>query len=521
MKNNANTAKSLYDAWSMDREPFLRRARECSTYTIPFLIPPQGHTGASDFSTPWQSFGAQGVNSLTAKLLMATLPPNAPMFRYEIDDATLAKFQKEEERSKVEYALGKRERSIGTEIETTAVRVGAYEALRHLLVGGNALVYLPDNGGIKVFRLDRYVVKRDAAGNVLHIIVKENISPKLLPPEVKQVSNVKDEDYENNAGNLSDTKDVEIYTCIERTSKNWKVYQEVNGVVIASTRGTYPLGKSPWIPIRFTRIDGEDYGRGYVEEYLGDLKSLEGLSQAIVEGSAAAAKVLFLVNPNGTTKAKKLATAPNGAIVEGSEADISTMQLNKFNDFRVASETISNIQERLSLAFMLNSSVQRNAERVTAEEIRFMAAELESTLGGVYSILSQEFQLPLVSNIEFRMERQKKLPTLPKGIVKPVIVTGLEALGRGNDLNKLTTLFKLIAETFGPNAITQEMNTGDAITRLTSALGIDAEGLIKSDAQKQQEQQQAQMMAAAQQMVAPATQAAGRVIEKGMTNGQG
>lgn len=520
MKNNTNTAKSLYDNWSMDREPFLRRARECSTYTIPFLIPPQGHTGATDFSTPWQSFGAQGVNSLTAKLLMAILPPNAPMFRYEIDDATLAKFQKEEERSKVEYALGKRERAIATEIETSAVRVGVYEALRHLLVGGNALMYLPDNGGIKVFRLDRYVVKRDAAGNVLHIIVKENISPKLLPQEFRQANGVKTEDGAEDTL-LSDTQDVEIYTCIERTSKNWKIYQEVNGVVIDSTRGTYPLGKSPWIPIRFTRIDGEDYGRGYVEEYLGDLKSLEGLSQAIVEGSAAAAKVLFLVNPNGTTKAKKLATAPNGAIVEGSEADISTMQLNKFNDFRVASETISNIQERLSLAFMLNSSVQRNAERVTAEEIRFMAAELESTLGGVYSILSQECQLPLVSNIEFRMERQKKLPTLPKGIVMPVIVTGLEALGRGNDLNKLTTLFKLVAETFGPNAIAQEMNTGDAITRLTSALGIDAEGLIKTDEQKAQEAQQAQMMQAAQQMVAPATQAAGRVIEKGMTNGQG
>ena len=43
-------------------------------------------------------------------------------------------------------------------------------------------------------------------------------------------------------------------------------------------------------------VDGEDYGRGRVEEFLGDLQSLESLTQAITEGSAAAAKVVFLVS---------------------------------------------------------------------------------------------------------------------------------------------------------------------------------------------------------------------------------
>ena len=55
------------------------------------------------------------------------------------------------------------------------------------------------------------------------------------------------------------------------------------------------------------RVDGEDYGRSYVEEYLGDLVSLEGLTKAIVEGASASAKTLFMVSPNGTTRAKALA----------------------------------------------------------------------------------------------------------------------------------------------------------------------------------------------------------------------
>ena len=92
------------------------------------------------------------------------------------------------------------------------------------------------------------------------------------------------------------------------------------------------------------------------------------------------------------------------------EGDVSVLQVNKFNDLRVALEAARTIEERLSLAFLLHSAVQRNAERVTAEEIRFMAAELEDALGGLYTVLSQELQLPLVKSRITRLTKSKKLP---------------------------------------------------------------------------------------------------------------
>ncbi len=68
-----------------------------------------------------------------------------------------------------------------------------------------------------------------------------------------------------------------------------------------------PVDANPWLVLRFNHVDGEVYGRGRVEEFLGDLKSLEALSQAMVEGSAAAAKIVFTVNPSSTTKPSTLA----------------------------------------------------------------------------------------------------------------------------------------------------------------------------------------------------------------------
>ncbi|WP_416142558.1 portal protein, partial [Escherichia coli] len=85
------------------------------------------------------------------------------------------------------------------------------------------------------------------------------------------------------------------------------------------------------------------------------------------------------------------------------------------------------MEARLSYAFMLNSAVQRTGVRVTAEEIRYVASELEDTLGGVYSILSQELQLPLVRVLLKQLQATQQIPELPKEAVEPTISTGLEA----------------------------------------------------------------------------------------------
>ena len=508
------TCASLYEKLKTDRYNFLTRARDCSKFTIPTLIPPDGHSSGTKYYTPYQGIGARGVNNLASKLLLALLPPNSPFFRLQIDDFTLEQLtQQEGMRAQVEEGLNKIERAVQSEIEAGAVRVSAFEAMKHLLVGGNALLYLPDEGGMRVFPLEKFVVRRDPMGNVLDIIVHEQIAHDALPKDLRDVL-----PYEAQKKDSNGTKDVDLYTHVYLEENKWKVYQEIKGMIVPGSEGTYPKDKSPWIPVRFTKVDGENYGRSYVEEYLGDIKSLEGLSQAIVEGSAAAAKVIFLVNPNGTTSQQTIAEADNGAIVEGNDQDVSVLQLQKYNDFRVALETANRIEERLAFAFLLNSAVQRNGERVTAEEIRYMANELEAALGGIYSILSQEMQLPMVNRIMFSMERKKKMPVLPKGTVKPVIVTGIEALGRGNDMNKLQAFFESAAMVA---QLPPEIDKSDALKRLGTSLGIDMKGLVKSPEQIAEEQAQAQQMAMMQQALPNLVNQGGQMLQQGMANAQG
>jgi hypothetical protein len=245
-----------------------------------------------------------------------------------------------------------------------------------------------------------------------------------------------------------------------------------------------------------------DYGRSHCESYLGDLKYLEGLTRSILEGSSASAKMLFLVAPNGTTRASSIAKAPNGAIIEGSSGDVSVLQANKFADFRVSFEMMNRIEQRLQYAFLLNSSVQRQAERVTATEVQLVAQELQDALGGVYGILTTEFQLPYINAKINILREQKLLPDLPKKIVRPKIIVGLEALGRASDRIRLLQFMQDLAGTLGADVLAQHINLDDAIKKFAIANGVDTQGLLKDQEQIQQEQQQAQQQQFAQKALA-------------------
>tara|TARA_B110000503_G_scaffold38093_1_gene62494 strand:- start:7491 stop:9029 length:1539 start_codon:yes stop_codon:yes gene_type:complete len=512
MEEEVGTVAKRYSQLESERDTFLERGREAAKLTIPTLMPEEGHSSSSIYATPYQGIGARGVNNLASKLLLALLPPNSPFFRLIIDDFDLQEIAGEN-RGQVEEGLARIERAAMSEIESKAIRVPTFEALKLLIVTGNALVYLPKEGGMKVFRPDRYVVKRDTMGNLLEVITKESLDALMLPDSIKEVIPPSD----------SPQKNYDLYTYVKKSDKGFIVHQEVKGIEVPESRGVFKKDSNPFIPLRFIRIDGEDYGRGFIEEYLGDLRSLEALTQAIVQGSAASAKVLFLVRPNGTTKSVNLAKAPNGAFLSGDANDVSTLQVQKASDFRVALETMRMINDRLSAAFLLNSSVQRSAERVTAEEIRFMAQELETALGGVYSILSQEFQLPLINILLESLVKQGKMPRLPKESIRPTVVTGIEALGRGQDLNKLATFLQYL-QPLGQEVIASELNIADYIDRLAASLGIDTSGLIKSPEQKQQEQMQQQQMQQQQmleQTAAGMAQGAAPQLAKGAVESEG
>lgn len=487
----AEGAKAIYERLKNDRAPYETRAENCAKVTIPSLFPKSSDNASTDYTTPWQAVGARGLNNLSAKVMLALFPLQTWM-KLKVSEWQAKQLVSDASQlAVVEQGLGMVERILMSYMEANSYRVTLFELIRQLALAGSALIYLPPPDAsssaynpMKLYTLHNHVVQRDTFGNVLQIITLDKVAHAALPADVQGA--LKGKEYKPD-------EQVEVYThvYIDEKSGDFLSYQEIDGVEVQGTDGQYPVDACPWIAVRWTKRDGEHYGRSHVEEYLGDLNSLEALHEAMIKFAMVASKIVGLVNPNGITQVRRLTKAQTGDFVAGRKADIEFLQLEKTQDFTVAKATADAIEARLSYVFMLNSAVQRKGERVTAEEIRYVASELEDTLGGVYSILSQELQLPIVRVLLNQLQATQQIPDLPKEAVEPTVSTGVEALGRGQDLDKLNQFLGAMA-----NVATlqqdPDLNMPNVKLRLANAIGLDTSGLLLTEQEKQQAQ--AQMM---------------------------
>ena len=508
-------ARERYSQLESGRTQFLDVAVEASELTLPYLVTrDDNYKGKRTLLQPFQSVGAKAVVTLSAKLMLAMLPPQTAFFKLQIRDDKVGEEIDPQTRSELDLSFAKIERNIMEYIAASSDRVVVHQALKHLIVSGNALIFMSKDG-LKHYPLNRFVVNRDGNGNVLEIVTKEMIDRKVLGLERQVPSKEANGDYS------SDEDDAEVYTYVrlDEGSGRWLWHQEVDGEVLPGSRSTAPKNASPWLVLRFNTVDGEDYGRGRVEEFIGDLRSLNGLAQALVEGASVASKVIFLVSPSATTKPGTLAKAGNGAIIQGRPEDVGVVQVGKTADFATAANLSTQIEKRILEAFLVMNV--RQAERVTAEEVRLTQLELEQSLGGLFSLLTVEFLIPYLNRILLVMQRGNQIPRLPKDLVRPKIVAGVNALGRGQDQQALTQFIGTIAQTLGPDALQRFIDPTEAIKRLAAAQGIDVLNLVKSPETMEAEMQQQQAMATQQQLLGQAGQLASSPLMDPSKNPEG
>mgnify|MGYP001200833582 FL=1 len=527
------SAQARYQFGTADRENYLDMARKCAALTLPYLLTSDGFGSGENLPTPWQSQGSKGVNVLASKMMLSLFPINTTFFKLQINDAELSKLPNvgPEVRSEIDLSLNKMERVVMQHIAETTDRTILHVAMKHLVVSGNALLF-QGKKALRVFPLDRYVVSRDGNGQVTEIVTKELVARDLLPEEF-QLSHASLEGADVNSPGedgpklgvastsrgKGKTDDAEVYTLVTMSNGQAKWHQECDGKIIKGSESSSPSKFNPWTALRFNVCDGESYGRGRVEEFFGDLSSLDMLMKAMVEGTSAAAKVVFLVSPSATTKPQSLARASNGAIIQGRPDDVGVVQVGKTADFRTVLEMINQLSTRLSDAFLVLQV--RQSERTTASEVMAVQQELNEQLGGIFGNLTSELLRPYLARKLHMLSKSKLLPTLPKDLVMPTVVAGLNGVGRGQDKQSLIEFLQTIAQGMGPEALSQYVVPTEFMARLAAASGIDTVGLIKTQQQIQSEQEAAQKQATQSQIMGQMGQLAKSPMAEQLMNQNG
>lgn len=497
------SASKSFKKMEDDKTATMDRAKDASRLTLTQYYPSNEETDSSQttYATPYQSLGARGVNNLANKMILSLFPPATAFFKLGVN--ALALKESGVSAGDMQTAMYVVEKGIVNEMETSQLRSVLVDVLKQDIIGGSSVLYIPEEGKPKSFNLDSFVIKRSKSGVIIKLIIKEPMNYLELPQDVREeiVESLDDKE-------LTGAKPVDVYTLIVRNdSDKYETIQEVKGVKISGTEATYKEKELPFVFVPF--VDrGENYGRSYVEDFIGDLQSYEGLRQSILEASAESARVVYLVKPNAVLTPKKLQQARSGDVIQGSPDDVQALQVDKRLDLQVAQSEADVLRMDLATIFLLDSAVRRNAERVTAEEIRRVSQELEVALGGIYSTLSNVLQTPLVRLYLKRLVKKGLIKDIIKENIELEITTGSAALGRGTEFRAISQFAEAAIQLLGPEGASKYLNMPEFLSRMAYSLDVNTGDLVKSEEQLQAEAQAAQQQQLEQQAVGPAINAA-------------
>jgi len=525
MKKNATIAAQFAND-DAERSLILERARLCAALTKAHLLPPQSQDKNAKLPEKYQSVGARGVSNLEGRMLLSLFPAEIPWFDLRPDESLLYAPDADDEMIQLfEEFLYLRRLTAQSVLESSNVdqrrrhKRAGFRAIKRQVIGqvvatGDALEQLTDDYRLKLFRRDCYVTRRDSAGDVLYHIVKESLDPLTLSDERIATAGLKLSDIQEKS---VAERMVDIHTRIswQPRDKTWVIEQEVNDHIVSTSEETV----SPYFSTPFSLSPGEHYGRGFVEENLGDLRTLNELEVRRLDLLALASKALWAVDESSLVRDEDL-EKESGSVIRarvrgGRVDDVAILHADAMREYGMINDAINTKTRDLGKAFLLETETQPRGERVTATQIMRIAQELDGTLGGVYAPIADDQQIPMVQRLMHMLERDNLIAPLPNDAVRVVALTGLAALSQQAAAGRTMSLVQVLAQ-LGPEAMSR-IDMGVLTDILARDLGIFEPGLIKSAERLAEEQQQA--MAAQSQMAAQqrAVDVVGNVAESQLT----
>lgn len=435
MEINKQSYKALYSEY--EDTAYLRKCQRYALWTIPSVFPTErGVVFSSKGNTPvqhdYQSLGSLLVNNLATKMAEMLFPVNRAFFKINltgaVSDILNAEVSSPEAAGNAIGRLAELESAACKRLLIGDSYAQTLQYIRYLVITGNALIKRV-NGRTTVYGLHNFTNKRDASGQVLDIVLREKWTYGSLPASIAVSRDGK-----------KDSDPVEVYTRIKREKapsggEMWVVSQEVDGATVGEPVA-YQHNTCPYFVGVFNLVNGDDYGRGHVEDYAGDMAKYSALTRALTLYEIEITKVVNCVKPGSqTTDLRSLNAAKTGEWVLADPQAVSAMEAKEYGKIQQLLGDLNTLERRLSVAFMYQAN-QRDGERVTKYEIQLMVQEADKALGGAYSRVSAATHERL-AYLCMMEEDPTFITAVIAGEVKLEILTGTAALSRAADTENL------------------------------------------------------------------------------------
>lgn len=412
-----------------------RRSEEYARWTVPYVCPEEGTEGQEQEKADI-AIGPRLVNHLANKVVDTMFPHDRPFFAVTLTPEMRQKLRKElGEEAEAQFAEAVRSETTAVEevamrkLRLTTYRPQAVEAVKHQIITGNAVLRRLKDGSRIVYGVKDFGIRRNVDGKAYHILLRDAKFFGSLPKDIKQRTLNVHKEYK-------DSDKCTLYTEYKWDGNRWCMRQAVDDVMIDKGVKYKPVDL-PVLPLVWNLARGENYGRGLVEDHATAFHQIDVLTKALIDMVGVMADIKFLVDPASVLDPQELNDSPRGSYHQGREGDISTPSNQRRLEVQATMQIIQSLERELAQAFLLNSAGVRDAERVTAEEIRFIAMELESAFGGLYSRLALEWQKHEAEYAVSQINFDTDLGDSKLSAFEVVVTTGLESLSREGQLDNL------------------------------------------------------------------------------------
>jgi Bacteriophage head to tail connecting protein len=425
---HADTASKLWAQLDGKRSMVISTAEVLTKLTVPRLMyDDEEDPNLVDSTQDYQSVGAYCLNHMSNRTVQTMFPVGRGFFK--LDPTSEVKKLAESlgvDETGTAGALTKHERSAVKALDASGQRPKITRAVSLALATGNSLI-VDAGDSLIVHNLRKFVVRRmKRSGKIRDLIIRETELYQDLSDEVKL-----------HIHHRTDDTAVELFTWVHWDGKQYVEDQWVGDVKLPTPFSrTFKADELPYLVLNWNLADGKNYGTGLVEDYWRDFTALSALGQSGTDGAVACSQNRVLVDPGSTLKVEDFNRTVNNEAVAGTPDNVANLTLGNPQGVQITLSQFENIERRVKAAFMVTSAVQRNAERVTAYELRLMANELDTQHGGTYSAMATTLQ-PFIAKWCLR---QAKVDTRLFSDVR--IVTGADALGRAGDVDNVRLAFE-------------------------------------------------------------------------------
>ena len=224
---------------------------------------------------------------------------------------------------------------------------------------------------------------------------------------------------------------------------------------------------------------------------------------------AAATTFWLCLDPAGITEIDDVSTQANGSWVPARKEDVYVLSPSQTMNpqLQAAQLAVDTMRREIGQSFMMTASSIPSGDRVTATAVRMIGSELETILGGAFSAIARELMEPIIKRTIFLMIENEELDQEmhdqffeEDGSLSVEVVTGLQALSRDSNLQKLVQMGEMVRNL--PKEAIATFKWSEYSKALITSLGFDYRNWIITEEEIRQNEETSRMEQAQQAQLA-------------------